>query len=94
MVLMKRRTQRQRGEVDGAAEGAVATFIPSSDLEGVDGAGDQRADRHRVGLAVHAHSAVHVRTLRDTTHGRSRLLHREPPRDVWASVSVNECTLS
>lgn len=53
-------TQRQRGEVDGAAVGAVAAFIASSDLEGVDGAGDQRVDGHRVGLTVHTRCAVHV----------------------------------
>lgn len=53
-------TQRQRGEVDGVAVGPVAPFISSSDLEGVDGAGDHRADGHRVGLTVHTRCTVHI----------------------------------
>ncbi len=53
-------TQRQCGEVDGVAVGAVASFISSSDLKGVDGAGDQRGDGHRVGFTEHAHRTVHV----------------------------------
>lgn len=53
-------TQRQRGEVDGVAVRAVAPFISSSDLEGVDGAGNQRVDGHCVGLAVHARCTVHI----------------------------------
>lgn len=48
------RTQRQCGEVDGVAVGAVASLVSGSDLEGVDGAGNQRVDGHRVGLAVHS----------------------------------------
>lgn len=53
-------TQRQRGEVDGVAVGAVASFISSSNLKGVDGAGNQRVDGHCVGLTVHTHGAVHI----------------------------------
>lgn len=53
-------TKRQRGEVDGAAVGAEASLVPSSDLEGVDGAGNQGVDGHGVGLAVHAGCVVHV----------------------------------
>lgn len=54
------RTQRQRGEVDGVAVGAVAPLISSSDLEGVDGARNQGVDGHCVGLAVHTRCTVHV----------------------------------
>lgn len=59
-------TQRQRGEVDGVAVGAVASFISCPDLEGVNGAGNQRVDGDRVGLTVHSRCTVHIRPLRDT----------------------------
>lgn len=59
------RTQRQRGEVDGVAVGAVAPFISSSDLEGVYRAGNQSVDGHCVGLTVHTRCTVHIWTLRD-----------------------------
>lgn len=35
MTAGERRTQRQCGEVDGVTVGAVAPFVPSSDLESV-----------------------------------------------------------
>lgn len=57
-------TQRQCGEVDGAAVGAVTPFISSSDLEGVDGTRNQGVDGHRVGHTGHAGCVVHIRTLR------------------------------
>lgn len=60
VTVKEHRTQRQRGEVDGAAVGAVAPFISSSDLEGVYGARNQRGDGHCVGLTVHARCTVHV----------------------------------
>lgn len=60
------RTQRQSGEVDGVAVGAVAPFVPSSDLESVYWAGNQRGDSQGVGLAVHTCCTVHIWTLRDT----------------------------
>lgn len=63
-------TQRQGGEVDGVAVGAVASLISSSDLEGVDGARNQRVDGHRVGLTVHTHCTVHIWTLMDAEEGR------------------------
>ena len=53
-------TKRQCCEVDGVAVGAVASFISRSDLEGVDGAGNQRVDGHCVGLTVHSKRTVHV----------------------------------
>lgn len=59
-------TQRQRGEVDGVAVGAVTPLVASPDLEGVYGAGNQGGDGQRVGLAVHTCCTVHIRTLRET----------------------------
>lgn len=60
LVLNKCHTQRECGEVDGAAVGAIAALISSSNLEGVDGAGNQRVHSHRVGLTVHTRCTVHI----------------------------------
>lgn len=53
-------TQRQRRKVDGVAVGAVASLISSSDLEGVDGTGNQRLDGRCVSLTVHSQCTVHI----------------------------------
>lgn len=66
LVLNKCRTQRECGEVDGVAVGAISTLISSSDLEGVDGTRNQRVHGHCVGLTVHTHCTVHIWTLKYT----------------------------
>lgn len=53
-------TQRQGGEVDGVAVGAVSSFVSRSDLKGIDGAGNQRVDAHSVGLTEHTLGTVHI----------------------------------